>query len=150
MMGAGIKVSVNSNTLNKNMTEFYFPQGTWCNLLKGNGTDTCLTAPDSGLAVTLPSKAYHSYAHLRNGYIIPFRDFNGTTVNDAVHATTFPTQLHINPTCFNGTCVASGHLTHDDGKVFDNTGLVNKVSFNYMTLDNKTLSLNIDMLLNSN
>jgi hypothetical protein len=35
MLGSAIKLSVNSNTLNKNETDFYFPPGRWCSLLAG-------------------------------------------------------------------------------------------------------------------
>jgi alpha-glucosidase (family GH31 glycosyl hydrolase) len=41
MLGSALKLSVNSNTLNKNSTDFYFPVGHWCSVLTSNGTNTC-------------------------------------------------------------------------------------------------------------
>lgn len=132
MMGSAIKVSVNSVSIGNNMTEFYFPQGTWCNLLKGNGSNTCLSAPEGGLAVNLSTKANESYAHLRIGHIVAMKDFTGVKVYQVMNtadANQYPVQLHINPICVNGTCHASGTFSYDDGTVFDNTNLTNKMSF---------------------
>jgi len=36
MLGDALKLSINSNTLNKNDTDFYFPAGYWCNVLSGS------------------------------------------------------------------------------------------------------------------
>lgn len=33
MLGNSLKLSINSDTLNQNTTWFYFPAGTWCNIL---------------------------------------------------------------------------------------------------------------------
>lgn len=63
MLGSALKLSVNSNTLNKNMTDFYFPAGHWCSLLKASGTNTCFYSP--GQDYPLNSKAYDAYVHLR-------------------------------------------------------------------------------------
>lgn len=63
MLGSALKLSVNSNTLNKNSTDFYFPTGHWCSLLKANGANTCFFS--TGQDYTLQTKAYDVYLHLR-------------------------------------------------------------------------------------
>jgi len=37
MLGDALKLSINSNTLNKNDTDFYFPKGHWCSVLMTYG-----------------------------------------------------------------------------------------------------------------
>lgn len=56
MLGDALKLSINSNTLDQNTTEFYFPDGTWCNLFnKTEGEDSCLDGKNS---YNRSSKAY--------------------------------------------------------------------------------------------
>lgn len=74
MLGSSLKLSINSNKLGRNTTEFYFPEGAWCSVLKGLGTQTCLNVPAGGQNVTLPSKAYDAYVHLRNASIVPMQN----------------------------------------------------------------------------
>lgn len=42
MLGENIKISINSKVLGQNYTEFYFPEGIWCNIIQPNETNTCL------------------------------------------------------------------------------------------------------------
>lgn len=69
MLGSALKLSINSNTLNKNETDFYFPAGTWCNVLTASGTNTCFTS--TGESKTMRTKAYDAYVHIRESYIVP-------------------------------------------------------------------------------
>jgi hypothetical protein len=68
MLGDSLKLSINSDSVNQNTTWFYFPAGTWCNIL--NPSEMCIVSP--GQAMEMSSKAYDSYLHLIAGSIIPF------------------------------------------------------------------------------
>ena len=46
MLGSGLKLSVLSNELNKNTTDFYFPQGIWCHVSRPY--DPCLDMSAGG------------------------------------------------------------------------------------------------------
>lgn len=108
MLGKAMKLSINSNTLGKNATDFYFPPGeTWCSLLQSNLTDTCFTtAAGAGEIRNLPTKASDYYLHLRGGYIVPMQE--GTTLGEkeGVRTTTdlqdHPVDFHINADCSEG------------------------------------------------
>jgi hypothetical protein len=41
MLGSALKLSINSNTLNKNLTTFYYPAGWWCNVYQALQDQTC-------------------------------------------------------------------------------------------------------------
>jgi hypothetical protein len=71
MLGPAIKTSVNAKSLTQNMTDFYFPAGTWCSLFDSVGQ--CLYN-EIGQNVTLSTRLNESYAHLREGYIIPMQN----------------------------------------------------------------------------
>jgi alpha-glucosidase (family GH31 glycosyl hydrolase) len=50
MIGDSLKLSVVSNELGTTYANFYFPQGTWCDLLKDNLMDnSCFTSPAAGV-----------------------------------------------------------------------------------------------------
>lgn len=69
MIGAGMKASFQS-TENATVTEtrYYFPDGVWCSVFNKSGG--CVTGPRE---VTLPSRIYQHYAHIRDGYILPLQ-----------------------------------------------------------------------------
>jgi len=68
MLGPALKLSIDSDSVGVSSTNFYFPTGTWCDILHGN----CLFS--QGENYTLSSKAYDYYLHLREGYIIPYQN----------------------------------------------------------------------------
>jgi alpha-glucosidase (family GH31 glycosyl hydrolase) len=68
MLGSALKLSVNSDSLKVTQTNFYFPAGTWCNIIRP--TDACIKS--TGQQFLLSSKAYDYYVHLREGYIVPY------------------------------------------------------------------------------
>lgn len=70
MLGQGLKLSVLSNELDKNSTDFYFPQGIWCDIMKPY--DPCFDQTQGGEIHALGSKAYEFGLHLRDGYIVPY------------------------------------------------------------------------------
>lgn len=71
MLGPAIKTSVNARSLTDNTTDFYFPAGTWCSLFENAGQ--CIYN-EIGQNVSLPSQLNESYAHLREGYMVPLQD----------------------------------------------------------------------------
>lgn len=74
MLGQHLKLSINANKLGQNTTEFYFPEGIWCNVLTALGTKTCVDAPTGGLTTNLSTKAYEVYVHLKEKSIVPMQN----------------------------------------------------------------------------
>lgn len=78
MLGSSLKLSILSNELGKNETDFYFGKGRWCHVFNVHlKTESCFDANPSGLegiTKTLPTKAYDVNVHLRDGHIIPYQD----------------------------------------------------------------------------
>jgi alpha-glucosidase len=74
MLGQALKLSVLSDKLNQNTTDFYFPAGTWCNVIADTLQDKSCETFTEGKTVSLPSKAWDFYLHLRAGYIIPMQN----------------------------------------------------------------------------
>lgn len=134
MLGSAMKLSINSNTLDKNTTDFYFPQGTWCSLLKAFADKTCFSAPAGGMTQTWPTKAYDKYLHLRQGFIAPMQD--GLTLATTNKARTtkdlqqYPVDFHLVPSCTTD-CTAEGRYLNDDGVTLDQTNNVNIYSLSY-------------------
>jgi alpha-glucosidase (family GH31 glycosyl hydrolase) len=71
MLGDALKLSVVSNELGTTKADFYFPAGTWCDLLKDNlKTDSCFTS--TGEAKNLDADIGDYHVHLRGGKLIPW------------------------------------------------------------------------------
>ena len=70
MLGDSLKLSILSDKIGQNSTDFYFPAGTWCNML--NTTERCFDS--KGENRTLRTKAYDAYVHIREGKIVPLQD----------------------------------------------------------------------------
>jgi len=71
MIGSALKTSVNAKSLTDETTAFYFPAGTWCSLFEPIGQ--CISN-EIGQSVNLSSRLNESYAHIREGYIIPMQN----------------------------------------------------------------------------
>ena len=71
MIGEALKLGINSNRLDQNVTSIIFPEGaTWCNLFKSNnGSESCIIGGPNKL--NRSSKAYDFDLHIRDGYIVP-------------------------------------------------------------------------------
>jgi len=147
MLGDKIKIAINSKYLDQNMTSFYFPKGTWCNVLKSSGTSTCMAS--TGQEVELPTKAYDVYAHLRENSIVALQD-GRTVVETDLKTTTqdlkdYPVQLHINPLCDGPSCTATGNFNVDNGKDLDNTDRINRRKLDLVSTSPKELYINVTM-----
>lgn len=90
LIGDALKVSANTDTLNKNSTDIYFPDGYWCNVFD----DSCMVS--RGDMKTLRTKAYDIYAHLAYGHMIPFNE-NKDLVSIAGLQATVPVSFKANP-----------------------------------------------------
>lgn len=77
MIGSSFKLSVLSNLTGVNSTEFYFPEGTWCNVF--NLSEPCFSS--TGEYLELRSKAYDFYLHLRQGKIVPHQNATQLNIN---------------------------------------------------------------------
>jgi hypothetical protein len=93
MLGSSLKASFNSDTLNKNVTEFYFPPGAWCEVNKPD-LYPCLNTT-TGVSLELPSKAYDSYLHIREGQIVPLHNLDGYSFKTSVDLQNHPISLYV-------------------------------------------------------
>ena len=125
MLGPALKLSVLSNAIGVNSTNFYFPAGTWCNVFDPG--EKCFKT--DGVTQKRNSKAYDYYVHLRQGFIIPIQDafnINAQTIYDLQAK---PVDLHINPSptpWAPSSWHASGVYINDDGESFNITGNYNQ------------------------
>lgn len=120
MLGKNLKVSVQSGeNETKTETDFYFPMGNWCSVF--NTSSPCIQGPAN---VTLPSRIYQFFVHIKDGSIVPLQT---DLINDEGTATKTwdvqqnPIDLHIHPQYElaenqTGNCNASGRFLNDDGK----------------------------------
>jgi len=118
MLGRSMKLSVLSNALSQDTTVFYFPAGIWCNMWQNLGDQACFTSV--GQNMTMPSKAYNFYVHLRENSIVPMQ--NVTFLQELYAEKSFRSttdmqdqavELHILP---NAEGKAIGKLWNDDGE----------------------------------
>lgn len=128
MLGKQLKVSFQSTeNETKEWTDYYFPEGDWCSIFNTTGNPSCITGPAN---VSLPSRIYQSWVHLRAGGIVPLmtdlyeKDHNVTTTHQIQQ---LPVDLHIHPKFDavinnDGNCNASGRFLNDDGEVADPQG----------------------------
>jgi len=110
MMGRALKFSANTEKLGQDQTTFYFPNDYWCNIF----TDVCYASV--GEQVTLRTRAYDLYAHLRSGQMIPYNDPT-TVLNQHDLITNHPVSFKINPLIAKGSDrwqLDGGHLYHND------------------------------------
>ena len=57
MLGAAIKLVVNSNQLGQNSTDIFYPAGSWCSVFNRQGVDGCINQAADG-NVTSSTLAY--------------------------------------------------------------------------------------------
>ena len=118
MIGPSFKLSIQSNKLNVNTTEFVFPPGTWCDVFKP-GPAACFNS-STGISKILSTKAYDFYLHLREGHIVPMQnqtEYGGMNTKDMQNK---PVDFLILPSLGgDGNWTASGHYTNDDGLTLD-------------------------------
>lgn len=122
MLGRHLKVSLRQYRLqnNPNTTEFFFPKGTWCNVLFSNSSNQCIVSLGEGLNLTLPTNnVFPSYTHLRQGSIVAVQEpKKKTKYNDTVTTADqnqIPVMLYVNPDCNQTHCSANGSMYNDDG-----------------------------------
>ena len=49
MLGSALKLGIQSTATNVNTTDFYFPEGLWCNVVtKVDAATNCITSPAGG------------------------------------------------------------------------------------------------------
>ena len=71
MLGYSLKVSFQSEMLDKNLTSFYFPKGTWCEVYKVHDMPCFNT---DGESMDLRTKAFDFYLHIRHGSVVPLHN----------------------------------------------------------------------------
>ena len=118
MLGEALKLSVLTNKLDQNTTSFYFPEGVWCNVFDTNlKTNSCIAY--TGESVEMDSKAWNYHLHLRQGYVVPLQDAETLGVRTSKDLQDHPVDFHVNPSCANNLCVASGRYLNDDGETLN-------------------------------
>jgi len=144
MLGSALKLSVQSTTLGQNMTDFYFPAGTWCDVFnRTRGTAGCQTFT-TGQNVTLETKAWNFYVHLLEGHIVPMQDaaLNTSTIADLQQ---LPVDFHVHASCDSSICSASGEYLNDDGLVLELENNQNVYALHYQH-SGGSASLSVDLL----
>jgi len=124
MIGDALKLSAMTTSLDEDDVDFYFPAGTWCDVLKPE--QQCLHS--TGESFTLSSKIYDVYLHLFEGYIIPMHDATALGVMNTQDLNTHPTDLHIlgrTGGIIKTDWLAMGEFVVDDGMETDLGGNFN-------------------------
>jgi len=73
MLSTQLKLSMQSSHINKNVTEFWFPPGIWCDIFNDKGIDGCMNLTE-GISMNMSTKAYEFYLHIREGSVVPMQD----------------------------------------------------------------------------
>lgn len=93
MIGNALKVSFNSEHQSQNETEFYFPAGIWCDLIRP--ATPCISST-TGQSLKMSTLVYETYLHIRQGHVVPYQtlgqDVNIKTSKDLQQ---MPIELHI-------------------------------------------------------
>ena len=148
MLGQAMKLSINSNKLGQNATDFYMPAGLWCDVFNKAGAAGCTTYA-TGTTVSMSTKAYDFHLHLRAGFIVPMQDGVGLASGAANVTSTFdlqshPVDFHVLPSCNATFCVASGDYINDDGL---NTALDGNVNVYEMMYAQDVTTTKLDLVI---
>ena len=125
MIGDSLKLSILSDAVGQNYTEFYFPAGTWCNVI--NDIEPCFTS--KGEWKELRTKAYDYYLHIKEGSIVPLQNGKEIKPITVSQMQDEKVNLHIlpKPTTIPSTAwTASGKYVNDDGITLDLEGNYNE------------------------
>jgi alpha-glucosidase (family GH31 glycosyl hydrolase) len=132
MLGSALKLGIQSTTTGVNTTDFYFPEGLWCDVFKKvDAATNCITSPPGGSTKTLSSFAYDFYLHLRGGYMVPMQDAKALKVKTSQDLKVAPFDLHVLPVCDAQKCAATGRYLNDDGISVDVKGAQNIYTLTY-------------------
>ena len=133
MLGTALKLSINSNTLGQDSTDFYFPPGRYCNVFNTHLKDqSCFDANEAGLkgvTKTLSTKAYEFHLHLRDGHIVPFQNATALEAMTTADLQKEPVELHIHSQLLAPAFtdyLATGQYLNDDGVTLDTDKKQNK------------------------
>ena len=124
MIGDSLKLSILSDTLNQNQTDFYFPAGTWCNVI--NDIEPCFKS--TGEWKTMRTKAYDYYLHIKEGSIVPLQNAHQIRPSTTSDLQKQKVNLHIlgkESTMPSASWEAEGKYVNDDGVTLNLTGNYN-------------------------
>ena len=149
MIGPAIKTSVNAKSITDKETDFYFPEGTWCSLFEPIGE--CIYNEESA-NVTLGSQIHQSYAHLREGFVVPMQNATKLNAGTTVDLQNQPVDFHILgsfrvPGLMAWSAV--GLYLNDDGLTTTLAGNVNQYRLNvgYSQSQGEQLTITISQLM---
>ena len=131
MLGNALKASINTQTLDfvtNPTTDFYFPEGRWCQILPTMGAYFDTTGTNTKTQ-TLPSGLEDYYVHMRSGFVIPHADVVKNKVRTTQDLENLPTDIVVfadainsaksTPTLVNVQATAIGTIYLDDGVSYD-------------------------------
>lgn len=143
MLGSSLKLSVRADSVGQNLTTFYYPAGVWCNVF--NSSEPCFNST-TGVNLTLRTKAYDFYVHLREGHIVPMQDATALNINTTAQLQQEYVDFHVLPSLSadETTWSANGLYYNDDGVVFNFTNNSNsyQISVNGKASDS-SFTLNV-------
>mmetsp|Transcript_29346 Transcript_29346/g.44219 ORF Transcript_29346/g.44219 Transcript_29346/m.44219 type:complete len:311 (+) Transcript_29346:4548-5480(+) len=132
MLGPALKASVETTRLTDGETDFYFPEGKWCQILPYlQDMKDCITGDGTleNSNVTLRTKMEDYYVHLRNGYIVPMQNQSINNAQNTKDQFDQRMDLYMIPNAANAKvsttytsdvdAAAMGFIYFDDGVTFE-------------------------------
>lgn len=136
MAGSALKLAFNSENIT-DTSEFYYPQGTWCNVITTANYSVKCTTADSSKNISMASGLGDTYAELRSSKIIPFQNVTaireeGRMINNTENLKYESVDFLILPECNVSNCYASGDFYNDNDTTSNLTDEINKYNLTYV------------------
>ena len=142
MLGDSVKLNQLATKLDQNVTEYYYPKETWCDIFNTKGVEGCVKY-ENATWKNESSKAYDFGLQFRTGSIIPFQNEtklrlaaegdpnkNYTTVKAFQEE---PTDFLVHMYCNSDqskACNGIGYLINDNGESTNYTHEINRYTVN--------------------
>ena len=131
MLGTSLKLGIQSNDITATTSEFYYPQGTWCDIFNKHPCKQYTASENT----TLPTGLGDFYLGLKAGRAIPFQNatdlFAQNLVNNTEDLKDHPVDFLILPQCTGNTCVANGEYANDMDSSWDLDKVMNNNTIYY-------------------
>jgi hypothetical protein len=116
MIGDSIKIAFVTNATDTKQSSFYFPAGTWCELM---GRAACVTGPKHMMMDT--NDVMMNLMYVRSGYIVPYHSLAyGGKVTELATLETMPMDIIINPDVTTATAPMKWTAMNNLHLIFDN------------------------------
>jgi alpha-glucosidase (family GH31 glycosyl hydrolase) len=155
LLGDALKASINTVDLTAQSTQFYFPQGSWCQILPYPDNTQCFTSQgdDTTGHKTLTTDLTEYYIHIRQGYLIPFQNGTLNHVFTTKDLTKLSTDLIMYPATANSqmvlngtevTAAAIGYIFYDDGVTLAQTPTRFNIYLSISATNSATITVSTD------